>query len=266
MKKYNAIFYLLFVLLVMGTFASMAQNNYGFIIMEGVALAFALVFFIQTFVILFKKSKKDLTSFLEPACLFLLALIFFLRAINKHFQYVEQIFSIAALILTVIYFKKMISRFRYFKSKNKLLAMHVIIFHMSIILFLISLCIYPYSTRSAEVIAVAAFLLLIIFIVSGFINKNLLTDGIMTTPFNMVSQFEDHSPVIVTFCLLFSLFVGLNRIGLLPGIYSDEYPHAYYELVNKASTGNEKAVDGKFKFELFKDNYDLFLKHNVKDK
>ena len=67
--------------------------------------------------------------------------------------------------------------------------------------------------------------------------------------------------------LLFSLFAAFNKAGLVPGIYSDEFPRAYYKLLDKAILKEEKPVDGKYKYELFKDNYDQFLKdNNVKEK
>ncbi|HJS55016.1 MAG TPA: hypothetical protein VJ765_10740, partial [Chitinophagaceae bacterium] len=68
---------------------------------------------------------------------------------------------------------------------------------------------------------------------------------------------------IVSFFLLFTLYFGFNRIGLLPGIYSDEYPKAYFELVNKATSKKEKPVDGKYKYEEFMEKYDQFLKNNT---
>ena len=84
--------------------------------------------------------------------------------------------------------------------------------------------------------------------------------------FKLVKHFQDHSIIIVCLFLLFSLYFGLNRIGILPGVYSDEFPKAYLELVNKASSGKAKPVDGKYKYEEFMDKYQQFLKHNnIKD-
>ena len=58
MKSYNTIFYLLFVLLIMGAFASMAQNNYGMKILAGVAVAFGIVFLIRFLESFKEKSNK----------------------------------------------------------------------------------------------------------------------------------------------------------------------------------------------------------------
>jgi hypothetical protein len=46
-------------------------------------------------------------------------------------------------------------------------------------------------------------------------------------------------------------------------MYSDEFPQAYFNLVNQAETGNEKSVNGKFKHDEFKAKYDRFVERNA---
>jgi hypothetical protein len=107
--------------------------------------------------------------------------------------------------------------------------------------------------------------LLLGFIVAGFFRKDLLVDGENISAFKMVTYFKDHSIIIISLFLLFSLYVGFNRVGLLPGIYSDEFPQAYYDLVDKAASREEKPISGRYKHEEFKVKYDQFLKHiNIK--
>jgi hypothetical protein len=48
-------------------------------------------------------------------------------------------------------------------------------------------------------------------------------------------------------------------------MYSDEYPQAYFKLVNNAETGKEKPVNGKYKHQEFKRRYDDFVEKNVKN-
>jgi hypothetical protein len=61
---------------------------------------------------------------------------------------------------------------------------------------------------------------------------------------------------------LFSLYFGLNRLGLIPAIYSDEYPQAYYELIDEAETSKEKPISGEYKYQLFLKQYDRFVNEN----
>jgi hypothetical protein len=261
MNKYNPIFYLLFILLVMGAFAAMAQNNYGLIIMGGVAYVFGLVFLIRFVSALLKEGKKDKYALVELACLFLLSFIFGLRVFYIHFPYVEVLFSIAGALLASIYIRKMINSYHFMKRKNKSLAMLVVVFHLTIILFLLSLVMLPFLPITAEVTGAGALILLMVFIVATIFQKRFLIDGQFTSAFNIVTRFKDHSIVIISLFMLLSLYFGFNKIGLFPGVYSDEYPKAYFELVDNSVLKKEKADNGKYKHEEFKDKYDQLLKN-----
>ena len=265
MKKYNSIFYLLFILLIMGAFASMAQNSYGLKIMGGVAFVFGLLFIVEFISAIRNNEKSDVYSLLERLCLFVLALIFGLRVFYIHFPYIEMLFGAAGVILTIIYLRKMMLRYRYYKPKNNFLSMFVLIFHLSIVLFLVSLFMVPFAPKSGEMIGAIALVLLLFFIIAAFFYRNLLVEGVNMSAFKMVKGFKDHSIIIVSLFLLFALYFGFNKIGILPGVYSDEYPKAYYKLVDEAAKRNENPVDGKYKYEEFKEKYDRFLEHhNIK--
>jgi len=262
MKKLNVIYFFLFILLVMGAFASMAQNSYGLKILGGVAFVFGLLFFAEFITALRRREKEDLFAIVEPLCLFIISFLFGLRVFYIHFNYVELIFGAAAFVLAIIYLRKMMFRSRNFQATNKQLALFIIIFHLSIVLFLISLALSPFFPVTAEAIGVGSFALLLIFIVAGFLKTNLLVEGELLSSFRVVRQYKGHSVILITLLVMFSFYFGFNRLGILPGIYSDEYPRAYFELVDKATTGNEKPVNGKYKYEEFMGKYRQFLKHN----
>jgi hypothetical protein len=250
----------------MGAFASMAQNSYGLKIMGAVAFVFGLLFLIEFISALQEKGKKDIYRLIEPACLLILSVIFALRVFYIYFSFVELLFVTAGAVLVLIYTRKMILRYRNMKPKNNMLALLILIFHLSIILFLVSLLIVPFSQKISEITGVIAFILLLIFIITGLFKKDLLVAGEIVSPLKMVTHFKDHSIIIVSLFLLFSLYVGFSKAGLIPGIYSDEFPQAYYKLVDDVASKNEKPADGKYKYEKFKEQYDQFLKHNkIKD-
>lgn len=68
--------------------------------------------------------------------------------------------------------------------------------------------------------------------------------------------------VLLSLFVLFSAYMAFTKVNLIPKLYSDEFPQSYFELVNQAETGKEVPVNGKFKHELFKENYETFLKDN----
>ncbi len=261
MKKYNALYYLLFILLVMGAFAAMAQNGYGMTIMSGVSVVFALVFLAEGIGVLRKESPVQVFRLAEAACLFVIAAIFGLRVFYIHFPYVEWLFGVSALLLALLYLRKMISRYRYYIGKNRSMALLVLVFHLSIILFLVSLFMVPIAAGTSEMLGIAALILLLVFLAGALFKRELQVEGENMSAFGMVRGLKDHSIIIVSLFVLFSLYMGLNRIGLLPGIYSDEFPRAYFDLVDKATSGREKKVDGRYRYEDFKDSYDRFLEH-----
>lgn len=262
MKKYNSLFYLLFILLIMGSFASMAQNSYGMMIIGGVAFAFSLIFIAELVIVLRTPGKKDFFIVLEPVCLLILALVFGCRVFYIYFSYVEMLFSVAGGVLAVIYLRKMLSSYRELKTQNKLLAMLVTIYYLSIAVFLCSLVIIPFVSEWAQGIGIAAFVLLSIFVVAGFFSKGIWVNGEKVSVFTKVARFKDHSIVIISLFILFSLYIGFNKIGILPGIYSDEYPRAYFELVQKAAAKKDRPVDGRYKYEEFMEQYKRFVEHN----
>ncbi len=264
MRRYNALYYLLFILLIMGAFAAMAQNSYGLKIMGGVAFAFAFLFLWQLIEVARSKIKADRLVLIELTGLFFLSAIFGLRIFYIRFPFVEIIFAVAGITLVLYYLRKMLSRYQQSKTINSWLANMMLVFHFSIMLFLISLALVPFISRISEWAGIAAFVFLIIFIAGGFIRKQSWVDGRKISAFGMITTYKDHSLIIVSICLLFSLFVGLNRIGLMPSIYSNQFPQAYFKLVNDATTGKEKPVNGKYKYEEFREKYDLFLKSRNK--
>jgi hypothetical protein len=264
MKKNNPIYFLLFILLVMGAFASMAQNSYGLKIMGGVAFAFGLIFLLEFITALGKKETKDVYALAELAAMILFSAIFGCRIFNIHFPYIEWLFAAAGAWLVFFYIRKLFIRYKRLVFRNRRLAWLGVIFHLSIILFLVSLILIPFASKKAEWVGMTAFALLLVFIIGAFVKRDNLVDGDKVTTIQMVTGYRDHSIVLTSLFLLFSLFAAFNKAGLIPGIYSDEFPRAYFELVDKASSGKEKPVDGKYKYELFMDKYKQFLEHNNK--
>ena len=262
MKKYNPIYFLFFILLVMGAFASMAQNSYGLKIVGAVAFAFGLIFLLEFINVIGKKEKKDVYSLAELVALIVFSLIFGCRVFNIHFPFIEWLFAAAGGWLVFFYIRKLFIRYQRLVSRNRRLALLGLIFHLNIILFLVSLIMIPFASQKAEWVGMAAFALLLVFIIGAFVKKDDLVDGNKITPMQMVAGYRDHSIVLASLFLLFSLFAAFNKAGLVPGIYSDEYPRAYNEQVNSAASGKEKTVDGKYKYEEFMDEYKKFLDHN----
>jgi hypothetical protein len=264
MKSYNTIYYLLFVLLIMGAFASMAQNSYGLTLLGAVALSFGLLFLYQFFQTFNDAEGNDIFLKAELLSLFVISILFSLRMFHVYVPFSELLFAIAGLVLIFVYVKKMLQRYGILQAKNKKLAKLSLVYHLSLILFIISLIAAPFLPQLYAYFGVVGFVLLVGFLIMGLLVPNYILDGSEISGFKLVARLKDRSMILLSLFFIIALYMGLTRIGVLPSMYSDEYPQAYFKLVNKAETGKEKPVNGKYRHQEFKEKYDDFLERNIK--
>jgi hypothetical protein len=262
-KKYNPLYYLLFVLLIMGSFASMAQNDYGIKILGGVAISFAVLFAVQFSLHFTRKGYDRTLGAIESISLVFLSVVLACRVYFIRFQFVEIIFGIAGVALIIVYLLKLKDAYTDLRSKNSTIAFLVAAFYGSIVLYAVSMTIVPFVPQLAEPVGGLAFGLLLLFVGVGFSKRNTMIDGEKASAFSYVARFRDRSIVLLSLFLLFTAYMGLTKIDALPRMYSDKFPQAYFELVRQAESGVEKPVDGKFKHEEFKEMYDRFVNRHV---
>lgn len=264
MKKYITYYYLLFVLMVLGAFASMAQNNYGFKIMGLVAFIFGLLFVTQLVYVFRNKSKIDYLVICELIGLFTISIILGLRVYYIHFELVELLFGLAGGLLIAVYGVKAVHIFKEISPKNKILAWLVLCFYVSLIFYILSMTVIPFLPIFSEVFGILAFVLLIIFGVVSFRKKLMNYGSEKATSISVIAQNKDRSIVLMSLFLLFTVYMGFSKLEVLPKMYSDEFPQAYFELVNTAEMGQGEAVDGKCKHEEFKEKFEKFLENSEK--
>lgn len=263
MKKYNTLYYLLFVLLIMGAFASMAQNAYGFVILGSVSFVFGGIFVYQLFERLTVKNFKErMTEDLaELGALGLLAFILGLRVFYIHFLYVEIIFGLAGLTLVILYGAKLIRHFHHFTS-NQLLRWIIPVFYVSIILYILSMIAAAFYPKLSEPVGELAFGLTLFIAIVTLIKRENFVDGEKKSVLYFLLRLRDKSVLLGALFILFTAYMGFTKIGALPKMYSNEFPQAYFQLVSEAEGDIEQPVDGKFRHETFKEKYETFLEHN----
>ena len=263
MKSYNTLYYLLTVLLIMGAFASMAQNSYGMQIISVVCIAFGLIFLIQ-YIRQLTNKEGVAGSGIELLSLFILALIFTFRSFQIYFPYVEWLFGIAGITIAIVYLKKAIGHFRYYLPKNVTLAWLIGVSYISISFFSLAMVLFVFNPQFARLLGILSLLLIAGFFAGAIFYNGSSVNGEKSSVFKVIAGFRDRLFLLLTLFVLFSLYIGLTGSGVLPKLYSDNFPQAYYKLVDEAETGKEKPVDGKYKYEKFKTAYDQFLERNIK--
>jgi hypothetical protein len=246
----------------MGAFSAMAQNNYGIKILGYVAIAFSLLFVVQFIQLLQKTSNQKIIALVELGSLVILSIILAMRVYYIRFQFVEVVFGIAGLLMISVYANKLLHSWKILNNGSRVLAILMVLYHGSIILYIASMISVPFIPQLAEPMGGIAFALLLAFLFFSFRKKDIMLEGEKVTGLSYVSKFKDRSIVLLTLFVLFTAYMGLTKIDILPKMYSDEYPQAYFELVKQAEAGKEKPVNGKYKHEEFKEMYDRFVSRN----
>jgi hypothetical protein len=263
MNKYNTTYYLLILLLITGAFASMAQNNYGIIIMGWVAVAFGTVFLLQGVQAAVKGPADKKDTLMELFALSVICILLALRVFYIHFMYVEFVFGIAGLVLITIYLGRMYRNYRLVKPGSGYLAGMVVLFYSSLVLFLLSMIIIPFVPGLSEPAGIMAFGILILFTVVSLNKSDVIYNGEKISAHRLAARSANRTLVLLIIFSLFSLYIGLTKIDIIPQIYTDEFPQAYFELVNRAESGIETPVDGRFDHDRFKEQYDLFVQRHI---
>jgi hypothetical protein len=263
LKIRQTIYYLFFLAITIGAFASMAHNNYGLKVISTSCFLISIYFLMG----LLSGSKK-LTTFhkLEQLGLTLLLTLFGLRAAYIHFPYVEWVVVFAAALLAVVYVKFALDQYRQMEEFNKLMARILLVYYLSVIGFLLSIVSRPFNTLISQAVGAVGGLLIGIIIVAILFKNKQMVNGEETGIIGHVRSRKDHSSLLVTGFFFISFYVGLNFLNVLPPLYTDEVPKAYIELVNKAETGRENAVDGKFQHDAYKEEWEKFLaRHGLEE-
>ncbi|HLO82670.1 MAG TPA: hypothetical protein VK166_17010 [Chitinophagaceae bacterium] len=263
MKTYNTIYFLLFVLLIMGAFASMAQNSYGLKLLGVVGIAFGVLFLYQLIRYQMRPGKKDRLLQLELVSLTVLSSIFAFRVFNIHSEITDMLFVAAGIVLAGVYFAKMAASYSTLKRSNQILALLIATFYLSVIMFIIFIITGVYSPMISKVAGIIGFVLLVIFLVAAIVKGEFLVEGDNISAFRWIIGAKDSSGLLISLFSVAALYFALNSAGILPPLYVDELPQAYYKLVKDANSDKGTQASGATSHDRFKQEYDKFVSRNI---
>jgi len=258
MNRYVTIFFLLFMLLIMGAFASMAQNNYGFAMIGWVSLGFCLVFSFQLARKLSAKRAYSLLSVAELAGLIVLTLLFSLNNFHIRIPFSDILASAAALMLVLVYGANLQKAVRTAEAEGRS-RFWIVIYYAGIILFLLSFAINTFLPQWTRIASGVAFLLLIAFILGAFLVPGFMKGWADNNALKIINTFRDRSFILASLFFLMSLYGTAVGMGWLPPLYSDDYPKVFFEMNGRQEPGSrvsKKEVsqnDFKVKYERFVD-------------
>lgn len=256
------------MLLIMGAFAAMAQNQYGLVILGLVAGSFSVLFLFQLMELYAGVTKMPRQFMLsgELISLIILSAVLCMRIFYVRFPLVEELYGVSGVVLGCIYVIKVVGDLKDKHFEKSAYRFMMIMIHSSIVMYITSMILVPFFPRYSEPFGIAGFILFIGFFVIAIVVRQIINNDENIPIIQYLTRIKDRSIVLIAIFMIFTAYMGLTKIGLVPKMYTDEYPKAYFELVNRAESSNEKSVNGEYKHEEFKEMYDKFInRHTVSE-
>jgi len=256
---------ILIMLALVGVFAAMARNAYGFDFIGVACLGLAGLFTIQLGWTLISEygaiTRAEIPELGELFLLSLLTLLFGLRAFYIYVDYSEFIFIGVCVLQIVVYAFIGYKVFAGTRSSNKALAANLGFFYASILLFLLSIAVRSKAAWSLGLGVLALITAFPFFIVVAQ-QKKFEVESKSISLLQFIVASKNKAGLLFLFFISSALFTGLNYWGAIPAIENVDRPKDYIELINQAESGKEKPVNGQYQHEKYKEAMDRFVKRH----
>jgi hypothetical protein len=255
MKRYSTVYFLLFALLLLGAFASMAQYSYGMKICGIASFGFAIAFLVELWSIQLGE-KKRIRHSLELASLALLSLVFTLRNFSIEWLYFNVLQTVGLTIILVLLCYNALMQSKAIDTTG--VATTIVMYYVSIGLFVLSSLSSIAFPPLAQYIMLTALVALSLFIVLAFIVRPVSTDEDAKSMWGyLLRHLKDKSALILIACILVIGYGTLHASGVLPRLYYGTYPQGYQNLIESGVTSSDQNKSGEFKAR-----YEVFLERN----
>lgn len=264
MKKYSTLYFFLFVLLVLGAFASMAQYSYGLKLCGIACLGLTGVFLHEAFSVLQRSALParrwmDLLEVILFACI---AFTFMLRNFSFDFALSGILMSSLLTILLFATLSRAVVNIRLALPHGWQTVLSVTLYYAATIVFILFLLFDSIFPAFENVLAVTGIVLFGLFLALAFILKRSGAnadgnEGLGTWQY--VRQLPDKSVLVVTIGFLFAVLSLLISNRIYPPFYRGTTPDGYQHLVDQGA-----AESGTLKAQEFKDQYEKFIQRHGK--
>jgi hypothetical protein len=206
--------------------------------------------------------KKDIVGISELLLLAFMFILFGLRTFYINIPFIDLIFITLCSLLLVVYFIIASGMFYATKNENPGLARNVIIFFSSILLFILSLGFRIINTSLSALIGTLGILASLPFLIALMSRKKYDHSGKSITLLQFIVASGNKAGMLFLFFIFSAIYLGLSNFRIIPGIENAEKPRTYIELRTQAETGKEKPVNGKYKYQTYKETMDKFLQRH----
>lgn len=254
--------YALFILLFVGSFASMARNSYGTDLIGFSCIGFAIIFLSDSLaLVVTDRSKVNPLRMLENILLSALSVLFALRVFYIRFEGIELVVSAVGFVLAVIYILRRISM-----KLQGIKSYLATFFILAISLFFLSLAIAPIIASVSQIIGVLGFIFLAISIGLTLFKPKVTMEAESedeemkeASSLQYLFSLGRNSVVIAIAFILMSAYVGLTQLELVPELYTNAKPQKYIKLVKMAEAGEEEPINGRYSHEIYAREMEEFL-------
>ena len=257
MKRLNSIFFILFLLLITGGFAAIAQNTYGLQLVGWSIAGFSFFSLLGGLSAYTNSRYPKLLSF-EYFTLAVLFAIAAMRIFLIRFPYVELIFSATGIVLVLIYLKHIADNFRVLKSQNKKLFLTISLLYASIVLYSMALVINPFSNFVSEIAGFLGLITLLLALVFKVSIKSIIVKDKEVGLTKYLSLLPNRSYLLLSLFLLFTIYTAASLFDFIPEIQSSTMPKGYYELVKEAENGKDIEVNGRYRYQEYRERMENF--------
>jgi hypothetical protein len=243
MKKYSTLYYFLFLLLTMGTFASIAGNAYGAKVCGLACIGFAIVFLLE--VIALRKDETTIPTWLrysEYTMMILVSLIFALRNVSIASVSTNSILliSVSVLLFLIIYHAVIEINS---PTRVKREAISLGLYYGAVVSVILSLLVGAGLPVGGWLLTVIALLLLVALVVMLRFSGNQETPDANNTAWQSIRRYN--IPVLILASgLLIGIFGLLTSSNVLPGFFRGDMPPGYQHLVQQGTIdGNAQPAE-----------------------
>jgi len=266
MRIARIIQFLLLALILLGVFASMARNSYGFTLMGVACFGLAVLYLVQlgwkAMDDVRALGTKEFPGMLELLGLSVLSAIAGMRIFYFHVPYVDVVIGAEGLLLLSAYL--LIARDYYVKSivYSLPLARIWLSFFGYVVLFILAGLTGLLKPEWSAYVGGFGVVLSLPFLVSALRNRRYEYAGKSNTVIELLISSEYKAGLLSLVFAGVAFYSVLSGFSLIPKVSDLDQPGVYLELINQAETRQEKPVNGKFKHESYRAAMDKFLKRH----
>jgi hypothetical protein len=254
-SNYPVLYLLLFLIMIMGTLASMALNEYGMKLMGAGCAGFALVFLHE----LVTHLDRRPVHLAELVIIISLSVLLACRNLFIEIPFGQRLSTVLFAALAAVYLYYGIQSFQATWSKSRPAATGLLAYYLSVSFLLIGFVlglinVSPFIGAGAGVLALVAAAIV------HLTNRPLFLEGESVTLIHLVVRQKNKSLVVLIALLLTGLIFTPMQLGILPSLYSGDMPAGYTELIRRAESGlDPDAQTGEPRYRVFYREYEKFV-------